>query len=135
MASTATSDLIPYSNPNLGFALESIELAKGRGSYFRLPQGRINNRAPQVINIIDTEVLPTSDFSIDTYSEAALGQVESFRDFKLLGPLKKIFCSWFFDILNHFSSFSCSADLICLSPAFFITLYFYLIHFICYFII
>jgi hypothetical protein len=103
MASTATSDLIPYSNPNLGFALESIELAKGRG--FRLPQGRINNRAPQVINIIDTEVLPTSDFSIDTYSEAALGQVESFRDFKLLGLLKKIFCSWFFDNFKSFFLF------------------------------
>jgi hypothetical protein len=28
--------------------------------------------------------LPTSDFSLDSYSEAALGQVESFPDFKLL---------------------------------------------------
>jgi hypothetical protein len=26
-------------------------------------------------------------------------------------------------VLNHFSSFSCSADLVCLSPAFSITLY------------
>jgi hypothetical protein len=34
MASTATSDLIPYSNPNLGFALESIELQKEEGLTF-----------------------------------------------------------------------------------------------------
>lgn len=40
-------------------------------------------RAPEVISIT-TELLSTPDYSLDRYSEAALGHVESFQDFKLL---------------------------------------------------
>jgi hypothetical protein len=37
--------------------------------------------APEVISIT-TELLSTPDYSLDRYSEAALGHVESFQDFK-----------------------------------------------------
>ena len=47
------------------------------------PQGGIGNRASEVISIT-TELLSTPDYSLDRYSEAGLGQVESFQDFKLL---------------------------------------------------
>ena len=40
-------------------------------------------RAPEVISIT-TELLSTPDYCLDRYSEAALGHVESFQDFKLL---------------------------------------------------
>jgi hypothetical protein len=84
VASNDTSDLISYSNPNLGFALEyPSNWQKEESLTFASPQGGTGNRAPEVISIT-TEVLPTSDFSLDRYSEAALGQVESFPDFKLL---------------------------------------------------
>ena len=39
--------------------------------------------APEVISIT-TELLSTPDYSLDRYSEADLGYVESFQDFKLL---------------------------------------------------
>jgi hypothetical protein len=84
VASNDTSNLTPYSNPNLGFALEyPSNWQKEESLTFASPQGGIGNRAPEVISIT-TEVLPTSDFSLDRYSEAALAQVESFPDFKLL---------------------------------------------------
>jgi hypothetical protein len=84
MASNVTGDLATYSNPNLGFSLEyPSDWQKEEILTFVSPQGGIDNRAPEVIRVT-TEVLPTSDFSLDRYSEAALGQVESFQDFKLL---------------------------------------------------
>lgn len=84
MAFNDTSDLVRYSNPNLGFTLEyPSNWQKEESLSFASPQGGIDNRAPEVISIT-TEVLPTSDFSLDTYSESAIGQVESFPDFKLL---------------------------------------------------
>lgn len=52
MASTSTSDLIPYSKPNLGFTLEyPSNWQKEESLTFVLPQGGINNRAPEVISI------------------------------------------------------------------------------------
>src|SRR5918996_1403811 len=84
MTSNDSSDLVQYSNPNLGFLLEyPSNWQKEESLSFTSPQGGIDNRAPEVITIT-TEVLPTSDFSLDSYNEAALGQVESLQDFKLL---------------------------------------------------
>ena len=84
MASNVNSNLIPYSNPNLGFTLEyPSNWTKQESLVFISPQGGIGNQAPELITI-DTEVLPTLDFSLDTYSEASLGQIKSFQDFKLL---------------------------------------------------
>jgi hypothetical protein len=83
-ATTTMGNLIPYSNPSFGFTLEfPSNWQKEESLTFVSPQGGIDNQSPEVISI-DTEVLPTSDFSLDTYSEASLGQVKSFQDFKLL---------------------------------------------------
>jgi hypothetical protein len=77
-------DLVSYSNPNLRFSLEyPSEWEKDESLTFVSPQGGIGNRTPEVISIT-TEVLPTSDFGLDSYTEAALGQVESFQNFRLL---------------------------------------------------
>jgi hypothetical protein len=84
MASNNTGFLATYNNPNLGFSLEyPFNWQKEESLTFVSPQGGINNRSPEVISIT-TEVLPISDYSLDRYSEAALRQVESFQDFKLL---------------------------------------------------
>jgi hypothetical protein len=81
---TNINDLVSYSSPNLGFSLEyPSEWEKEESLTFVSPQGGIGNRTPEVISIT-TEVLPTSDFNLDSYTEAALGQVESFQDFRLL---------------------------------------------------
>jgi hypothetical protein len=81
---TNINDLVSYSSPNLGFSLEyPSEWEKEESLTFVSPQGGIGNRTPEVISIT-TEVLPTSDFGLDSYTEAALGQVESFQDFRLL---------------------------------------------------
>jgi hypothetical protein len=81
---TNISDLVSYSNPNLGFSLEyPSEWEKEESLTFVSPQGGIGNRTPEVISIT-TEVLPTSNYSLDSYTEAALGQVESFKGFRLL---------------------------------------------------
>ena len=78
-----TNDSILYSNPNLGFSLEyPSDWQKEESLTFVSPQGGMG-RAPEVITIT-TELLPTPDYSLDRYSEAAVGQVESFQDFKLL---------------------------------------------------
>lgn len=81
---TGISDLVPYNNPNLGFSLEyPTNWEKEESLTFVSPQGGIGNRTPEVINIT-TELLPTSDFNLERYTEAALGQVEVFQDFRLL---------------------------------------------------
>jgi hypothetical protein len=81
---TNISDLVSYSNPNLGFSLEyPSNWEKEESLTFVSPQGGVGNRTPEVISIT-TEVLPTSDFNLDSYTEAALGQVEPFQDFRLL---------------------------------------------------
>lgn len=83
MGSTSTG-LVPYKNPNLGFSLEyPSDWQKVETLSFTSPQGGMGNRAPEVINVI-TEVLPSSNFSLDSYTEAAFGQVESFENFQLL---------------------------------------------------
>jgi hypothetical protein len=85
MASTATSDLTPYSNPNLGFTLEyPSNWTRQESLAFVSSQVGIGNQAPELITI-DTEVLPTLDFSLDTYTNLTLRQAqESLQDFKLL---------------------------------------------------
>jgi hypothetical protein len=85
MSSTATSDLTPYSNPNLGLTLEyPSNWTKQESLVFISPQVGIGNQAPELITI-DTEVLPTLDFSLDTYTNLSLRQAqESLQDFKLL---------------------------------------------------
>ena len=86
MTFNVNSNLIPYSNPNLGFTLEypSNWNAKQESLVFISPQGGIGNQAPELITI-DTEVLPTLDFSLDTYTNLSLRQAqESLQDFKLL---------------------------------------------------
>jgi hypothetical protein len=84
MASNVTSSLIPYSNPNLGFTLEyPSNWTKQESLVFISPQGGIGNQAPELITI-DTQVLPTLDFSLDTYTNLSLSRLESIPDFKLL---------------------------------------------------
>ena len=81
---TSTSDLVLYSNPNLGFSLEyPSDWRKEESLTFISPQGGIGNRAPEIMSIT-SEVLPTSDYSLDSYTEAAPSQVELFKDFRLL---------------------------------------------------
>jgi hypothetical protein len=83
MSSSAASSS-PYYNPNLGFSLEyPSDWQKVETLSFTSPQGGMGNRAPEVINVI-TEVLPSSNFSLDSYTEAAVSQVESFDNFQLL---------------------------------------------------
>jgi hypothetical protein len=84
MGSSAATGLVPYNNPNLGFSLEyPSDWQKVETLSFTSPQGGMGNRAPEVINVI-TEVLPSSNFSLDSYTEAAVGQVELFDNFQLL---------------------------------------------------
>jgi hypothetical protein len=84
MGSPAASRLTPYNNPNLGFSLEfPSDWQKEESLSFTSPQGGVGDRAPEVINVV-TEVLPSSDFSLDSYTDAAMGQVESFENFQLL---------------------------------------------------
>jgi hypothetical protein len=79
-----TSNLEPYNNPNLGFSLQyPTDWQKEESLTFISPQGGVRNRGPEAISIT-TELLPTSNYSLDRYTEAGLGQVESFQDFKLL---------------------------------------------------
>jgi hypothetical protein len=81
---TGISDVVPYNNPNLGFSLEyPANWEKEESLTFVSPQGGVGNRTPEVISIT-TEVLPTSDFNLERYTAAALGQVEVFQDFRLL---------------------------------------------------
>ena len=52
--------------------------------HFHFTQGGIGNLSPEVITI-GAQVLPTSDFSLDTYTNLSLSQAqESLQDFKLL---------------------------------------------------
>jgi hypothetical protein len=84
MDSSAAGGLVPYNNPNLGFSLEyPADWQKEESLSFTSSQGGVGDRAPEVINIV-TEVLPSSDFSLDSYTDAAMGQVESFENFQLL---------------------------------------------------
>ena len=83
-ASPTPSGLAPYNNPNLGFSLECpTDWRKEESLSFTSPQGGTGDRAPEVINVV-TEVLPSSDFSFDSYTDAARGQVESFENFQLI---------------------------------------------------
>jgi hypothetical protein len=82
--SAGAAGLAPYNNPNLGFSLEyPSDWQKEESLSFTSPQGGVGDRAPEVINVV-TEVLPSSDFSLDSYTDAAMGQVESFENFQLL---------------------------------------------------
>ena len=84
MDSSAAGGLVPYNNPNLGFSLEyPSDWQKEESLSFTSPQGGAGDRAPEAINVV-TEVLPSSDFSLDSYTDAAMGQVESFENFQLL---------------------------------------------------
>ena len=65
---TSTSDLVPYSNPTLGFSLEYLSDWGKESLNFISPQGGIDNRAPEIMSIT-SEVLPTSDYSLDSYTE------------------------------------------------------------------
>jgi hypothetical protein len=79
-----TGSLASYNNPNLGFSLEyPSDWQKEESLSFTSPQGGVGDRAPEVINVV-TEVLPSSNFSLDSYTDAAMGQVESFENFQLL---------------------------------------------------
>lgn len=82
--SPTPSGLALYNNPNLGFSLEyPTDWRKEESLSFTSPQGGTSDRAPEVINVV-TEVLPSSDFSLDSYIDAARGQVESFENFQLI---------------------------------------------------
>lgn len=80
----SAGESIPYSNPDLGFSLEyPSNWHKEESLSFISPPGGTDNQAPEVISIT-TELLPTLDFSLDSYTAAALNQVESLQDFELL---------------------------------------------------
>jgi hypothetical protein len=84
MDSSAAGGLVSYNNPNLGFSLQyPSDWQKEETLSFTSPQGGMGDRAPEVINVV-TEVLPSSDFSLESYTDAAIGQVESFENFQLL---------------------------------------------------
>jgi hypothetical protein len=84
MGSSTASGLVPYNNPNLGFSLEyPSDWQKEESLSFITPQGGTGDRSPEIINVV-TEVLPSSDFNLDSYTNAAMGQVESFENFQLL---------------------------------------------------
>ena len=84
VAGAGAGSLAPYNNPNLGFSLEyPSDWQKEESLSFTSPQGGVGDRAPEVINVV-TEVLPSSDFSLDSYTDAAMSQVESFENFQLL---------------------------------------------------
>lgn len=84
VGSPNATSLAPYNNPNLGFSLKyPSEWQKEESLSFTSPQGGIDNRAPEVISVV-TEVLPSSNFSLDSYTDAAMGQVVSFENFQLL---------------------------------------------------
>jgi hypothetical protein len=81
---TQMTDLTSYNNPNLGFTLQyPSNWQKQESLNFVSPQGGAGNRAPELIDII-TEVLPTSDYTLDSYTEAVLGQIELLPDFILM---------------------------------------------------
>jgi hypothetical protein len=48
---TSTRDLVPYSNPNLGFSLECLSDWRKESPNFISPQGGIDNRAPEIMSI------------------------------------------------------------------------------------
>jgi hypothetical protein len=84
MGSSSASALVPYNNPNLGFSLEyPSDWQKEESLSFTTPQAGTGDRSPEVINVV-TEVLPSSNFSLDSYTDAAMSQVESFENFQLL---------------------------------------------------
>jgi hypothetical protein len=84
IGSPNATGLAPYNNPNLGFSLEyPSDWEKEESLSFTSPQGGMGNRAPEVISVV-TEVLPSSNFSLNSYTDAAMGQVESFENFQLL---------------------------------------------------
>ena len=84
MGSSTANGLVPYNNPNLGFSLEyPSDWQKEESLSFTTPQVGTGDRSPEVINVV-TEVLPSSNFSLDSYTDAAMGQVESFENFQLL---------------------------------------------------
>lgn len=84
MGSPNATGLAPYNNPNLGFSLEyPSDWEKEESLSLTSPQGGMGNRAPEVISVV-TEVLPSSNFSLDSYTDAAMSQVESFENFQLL---------------------------------------------------
>src|SRR5918996_1498056 len=84
IGSSAATGLVPYNNPNLGFSLVyPSDWQKVETLSFTSPQGGVGNRAPEIISVI-TEVLPSSNFSLNSYTEAAIDQVQSFDNFQLL---------------------------------------------------
>jgi hypothetical protein len=84
MGSSTASGLAPYNNPNLGFSFEyPSDWQKEESLSFTTPQRGTSDRSPEVINVV-TEVLPSSNFSLDSYTDAAMSQVESFENFQLL---------------------------------------------------
>jgi hypothetical protein len=84
MGSSSSTGLVPYNNPNLGFSLEyPSDWQKEESLSFTTPQRGTSDRSPEVINVV-TEVLPSSNFSLDSYTDAAMSQVESFENFQLL---------------------------------------------------
>lgn len=90
----ATEFMIPYSNPSLGFSLEypsdwQKDESQPDAPTFFSPPGGTGNTAPEIINII-TEMLPSSDFTLDSYTDAAIAQVQSFQDFQLLNSSSTI---------------------------------------------
>ena len=73
-------NMIPYNNPSLGFSLEypsdwqKDDSQPDAPTLISPPDGS-RNMAPEIINI-GTEVLPSSNFGLDSYTDAAIGQVQ-----------------------------------------------------------
>lgn len=77
------SDSVPYSNPNLGFSLEyPANWQKQESLSFVSPSVGLVG-APEAISVL-TEAVPTSNYSIDDYTEAAMSQIESLPGFRLI---------------------------------------------------
>lgn len=83
MGRNGTSDLVPYSNPNLGFSLEfPSNWQKQETLGFSSPRTGLVG-APEAISVL-TEEVPTLNYTVNNYTEAAMGQVETLPDFQLI---------------------------------------------------
>jgi hypothetical protein len=110
-----TGDLVPYSNPNLGFSLEFPSNWQKQETLRFLSPGIGLVGSPEAISVL-TEEVPTLNYTVDNYTEDVMGQIESLPDFQLinsssttLGGLPAHMIGFSFTDLNNNTSQSLQA--------------------------